>query len=722
MSDQSFWDDISTVPSHPRLFFKESDISSLREKSKMVSCRGSWESILRRCEHSDDISSLSLAYLITGDVRFADRAKASIWKILEDPKQWDDPQFLTVNQKLMPVVIGYDWLYGYLTQEERAEIRQVAIEKGVQLTYNAARQHPWWANWSRCNWGLVIYSAAGLASLAFLGEEEGISDYVKFFVDKLRMWLEEGGKDGGWGESLSYYSYAWSNGLRFIDALKNVSNGEVDFFRHPFLSETFSYPLYFTMPDDSSFVNFSNLGGGISATKAIMRKLAAEFQNPYAQWHANKSEGSSPLEFIWYDPHVETKAPIELPKSKLFRTIHWAVMRTGWTDKDDILFAMKGGHNDWDHHHLDHNTFILNAYGERLIIDHGYAWPTPPDRIPYANDTKAHNTLLVNGEGQLDGATGYAGGRGAWQHFTPLSDFAYSECYDGVTGSANRAYARNQIQDYIRQAVFVRPDCFVIFDTVKADDPSTFEWLFHTFGKISVDDDSIIITQPKASLAIKILSPESFAYDMEEYSMDGSRNRFIKENTDRCIKVRPAEERHHANLMAILYPYKVDEEEVAMDHLAEVQKIEEDNCLGAIIRRRHISDIVLFDGEINERREPRTIAAADISTDGYRCAVRKEKNGKISGFAVHGGKELNADKVKLISAPQLMTAAFALGTDGAKGCINLVATSTVQLRLSRKPDVIFVDSKTVDFTFDEENQLVMFALSSGEHQVRVKHS
>jgi hypothetical protein len=174
--------------------------------------------------------------------------------------------------------------------------------------------------------------------------------------------------------------------------------------------------------------------------------------------------------------------------------------------------------------------------------------------------------------------------------------------------------------------------------------------------------------------------------------------------------------------MAILYPFKAGEEKATIDLLAEVQRIEEDSCVGAVIRRGHITDVVLFDNEINERREPRAVAAAGISTDGYRCAVRREDNGRISGFAVHGGKELNADKVKLIFAPQLMTAAFELGTDCAKGCINLVATSTVQLHLSRRPDGIFVDDNAVDFAFDEENQLAMFALSSGNHQVFVKHS
>ena len=69
-----------------------------------------------------------------------------------------------------------------------------------------------------------------------------------------------------------------------------------------------------------------------------------------------------------------------------------------------------------------------------------------------------------------------------------------------------------------------------------------------------------------------------------------------------------------------------------------------------------------------------------------------------------------------------LTTAFALGTDGAKGCINLVETSTAQIHLSKKPDGILVDDNAVDLVFDEKNQLVVFALSSGNHQVLVKHS
>jgi len=233
MTDQNPWDDVSTVPPHPRLFFKRADLPDLKQKAESPPCKALWERLLRRCEKSNDIPSLSLAYLVTDDVSFADRAKTSIWKILDEPR-WDEPEFLSTNHRLMPVAIGYDWLYDYLTEAERARIRQVTIEKGIELVYDTARQYPWWSNWPRCNWGLVIYSAAGVASAAFLGEDERCSNYLRFLSDKLQLWLMEGGEDGGWGESVSYYNYAWFNGIQFIDAMRNASSGKVDFSNTPF--------------------------------------------------------------------------------------------------------------------------------------------------------------------------------------------------------------------------------------------------------------------------------------------------------------------------------------------------------------------------------------------------------------------------------------------------------------------------------------------------------
>ncbi len=721
-TNQKVWEDISKIiPPHPYLFFKKEDLPGLRQKIKFSPFKDMWEMILTRCKKPDfkDIESLSLAYLVTGEKSFADRAKANIWEILDVPK-WDEPQFLSVNPRLFSSAIVYDWLYDYLSEEERNKIRKVAIEKGIKVTYDAAQQHLWWTNWSRCNWGLVIFSAAGVASVTFLGKEKEIPYYLQFFSDKLKLWLMEGEVDGDWGESLSYYSYAWFNGLRFIDAMKNVSNGRIDFFKYPFMNKTFLYPLYLTFPDDSSFVNFSNLGGDISTTNHIMRRIASEYKNPYAQWHASKKVGTSPFEFIWYNPNLEPKPPVDFPKAKLFKTIHWAVMRTGWTDKNDILFAMKGGHNDWDHHHLDHNTFILNAYGERLIIDHGYAWATPPDRIPYANDTIAHNTLLVNGKGQLDGATNYAGGRGAWEHFTPLSDFINTEHYDGITGNAKCAYAEDLLREYIRQVMFIRPDYFFIFDNVEADEPSTFEWLFHTFGKMNVEDNCVMITQGNATLAIRVLEPEPFAYDFSTHSMEGSRNRFVRENTDNYIKLRPSEKCKQANLLCVLYPAKTIDEKRTKDFLTNIKKIDGNNCVGVNIQRGKACDIFIFDRNISERREPRTMSLDDISTDGWKCMLRKESSGEVTAFSIHHGKNLSAGNIPIISTLQTVSAALSNSIDKIKGCINLVATSTVNIYLYKKPKNVYMGNKIIDFSYDDKNRIVSFTLPFGEHEILIE--
>lgn len=722
LENPDVWDKLARKKlQHPVLFFGKNDISKLKEKTKNPSSMKMWERILADCQKPNyrDAVTLALAFLITGDESFAERSKKNVMEIL-DVSNWDNPQFLSVNPRLFSCAIIYDWLYDYLSEDEKQKIRKTAVEKGIMLTYNAAQEHLWWTDWSRCNWGMVIFSSAASACAAFLGDEKGIDKYLKFFTNKLMLWLEDRDIDGGWGEGVSYYSYAWFNGLRFIDSLKNVSKGMINLFKHPFLEKTFQYPIYLTMPDEISFVPFSNLGGGINSTNQIMRKLASEFKNPYAQWHADKREGRNAFEFIWYAPEIKPEAPNELPKAKLFRTIHWAVMRSGWDNENDILFAIKGGHNDWDHHHIDHNTFILSAYGERLIIDQGYAWKPEKDVIPYANDTIAHNTLLVNGEGQLGGYKNYSGTRGKYEHFTSLSDFVHNEYYDGITGDARHAYSPDLLREYIRQVMFIRPDYFVIFDSVESNENSIFEWLFHTFGIIDVKRDFVIIKQRDVTLLMKILMPQPFNYKFSEQSMKGSNNSFTNKFTDRYIRLSPAGKTRYANFLAILYPVESSNEASITKILSNVNKIEEKASVGFKIQSKETTDTVLFDKRIAEHRESRTIEIDGISTDGHRCIVRKGIDGEVKMFAIHGGNRLSIDNIAFISAPQLVTAAFTLDSAGMQGYMNLVATSTVQIHLPKKPIQVYAGDRAIDFTYNDKNQSVTFALPFGQYEILIK--
>jgi hypothetical protein len=706
----------------PRLFFASEALSQLEEKSRSSACRPLWDRILKACQRPrGDAALLALAHLLTGEEKYAQQAKAAIWKILDEPR-WELPEFLNCGMRLATVASGYDWLYGYLTEEERRRVREVTIGKGIELVAQACRDYLWWTTWTRCNWGMVILSGAGLACLSLLEDDENVLDPLRLILNRFVLWVEDAPPDGGWGESLSYYDYAWSHGIQFVDALANVSGGKLNLYESSFLRENFSYALYFSLPNESGYVSFSNLSAmTLGATNSIVRRLAGKYHNPYAQWLAGRSEDRpSALEFVWWDTGLSSRAPTDLPKAKLFKSIEWASLRSDWMDPTAILLAMKGGHNDWDHHHLDHNSFVLHAFGEPLLIDQGYAWPTPPSEIPYANDTVAHNTLLVNGKGQLDGATNYSGGRGEYEHFTPLSDFVTTELYDAVMGDAKRVYSPEDLSEYIRQILFMRPRYFVLFDAVAAPSPSTFEWLFHSYGRLQVDGDTLRISAGNAMLCIKILAPDRFDHQLATHSMEGSPNRRLRQLTDSYVRLHPALTARQGNFMAVLYPARAGDARATSVFLSGVEKIEENHCLGLKVLADKQLDVILFDRTAYERRKARTLTAADVSTDGYRCVVRKDENGQLRVFAMHGGRNLRSGNTPLLALPQTATAAITVAPDRLEGSMNVVATSTAQLHARRRPSQVAVSGKPVDFSYDEKSQLVSFCLPAGEHPVVIQ--
>ena len=744
-SEERLKESLWPLPPHPRLFFAKDDLPHLQKKSKSSPCQSLWERILKECQKpTGDVAALALAHLLTGEEKYAQGAKAALWKILDDPR-WDQPDIMKGGMQLATVATGYDWLYGFLTEDERARVREVTISKGIELVAQACRDYAWWTAWTRCNWGMVTFSGAGLACLSLLGEDARVLDNLPIILNRFVLWIEDAPPDGGWGESLSYYDFAWSHGIQLVDALANVSSGKLNLYGFSFLRQNFSLPLYFSLPDESGFVSFSNLGpmslgvtdyeqlveeesnrtalGAMSlgATNPILRRLAGKYQNPYAQWLADRVEGRpSPLEFVWWDAELSSRAPTELPRAKLFASIDWASLRSDWMDPQALLLAMKGGHNDWDHHHLDHNSFVLHGFGERLLIDQGFAWPTPPSKIPYANSTLAHNTLLVNGKGQLDGATYYAGGRGEYEHFTPLSDFVTTELYDAVMGDAKRAYPPEDLSEYIRQLLFMRPRYFVLFDAVEAPAPSTFEWLFHTYGRIEVDGDTVRISAGNAVLSMKLLAPARFDHELATQSMEGSPDRHLRQLTDTYIRLRHRENSRQANLMAVLYPVPAGDAKAASGFLSGVDKIEGNRCLGVKVRGENQLDVMLFAKTISERREPRPMAAEDISTDGYRCVVRKGESGELKAFAMHGGRNLRSGNAQLLTLLQTATAAFTIGHEGLEGRIRGVATSSAQLHAPREPGQVIVAGRPSDFSYDGNAQLVSFCCPAGEHSVVVR--
>jgi len=76
-------------------------------------------------------------------------------------------------------------------------------------------------------------------------------------------------------------------------------------------------------------------------------------------------------------------------------------MRSGW-DKDALQFGIVSPPKFFgNHEHDDRGSFILNAYGERLICDAGKPWSYGDPIIEeWFRASAGHNLLFVNGTGQ----------------------------------------------------------------------------------------------------------------------------------------------------------------------------------------------------------------------------------------------------------------------------------------------------------------------------------
>jgi hypothetical protein len=80
-----------------------------------------------------------------------------------------------------------------------------------------------------------------------------------------------------------------------------------------------------------------------------------------------------------------------------------------------------------------------------------------------------------------------------------------------------------------RHVIFLKPDCVVLYDEIESPHPTVphqFDLLFHSLGDIVVQPDGIKITQPKADLIVKIVSPDKIEVElkMTPPAQDGKRH------------------------------------------------------------------------------------------------------------------------------------------------------------------------------------------------------
>jgi len=227
----------------------------------------------------------------------------------------------------------------------------------------------------------------------------------------------------------------------------------------------------------------------------ILRFIAAEYRKANTQWLAEVAENAGidhSGSFCEWMNVMYADVNLVPEKPGLDKTLHWfrdldhILARTDWSGNEDMLSIKCGipfgknlmqlqkdgvytGRADAGHAHPDANHITLYANGEFLLRDDGYC------RKFAAN----HNTLLVNGKGQL--------GEGAdwlleWHYFDenaePFIKLAESNsAYDYIVGNATAAYIKELNLDLFERNVLWLKDekVLLVVDNIKTSAKTDLE-------------------------------------------------------------------------------------------------------------------------------------------------------------------------------------------------------------------------------------------------------
>jgi len=593
--------------SHPHIFFEASDIPTLQAQAASTH-QEIWETVREFAEsefgsappaeapdggvstyryYGNILIPFALACAITEDQDYCNLAKTYLLTYASWDQWGEDggKRDLGHAHMLLGNALAYDWIYNYLTPTEQQTVRD-SLADWAQKMYEASSgsKNSEWSNWwSKSymqNHYATTHSALGVAGLALLGEDDRAQTWIDQASGQLGRLHDmlNGMSDGSWHESINYQNYMLTTYLVFAVALRDVQGTDI-------LADTYlqNYPywrIYNHLPDSTRFImsygNFEWDWGNGYRPQNILRFIAAEYNDGYAQWmaqelNANDTKSANQYTapwhtfgFFYYDPSVAALAPNNLEKSRIFSDLEGVIWRTGW-EQDDLVFGLKTGAyggrfafdtftqeaHPWEtpcvdtrcqlnigHAHDDTNGFYLYRAGH---------WLTPESEGYENYDTNLHNTLLIDGQGQyrppFEEST-------FWRdpdYFIGSDGFletaANTTCFDYVAADATRRYKNiSGIEDITRHVVFIRPNYLVMLDNLAADAAHQYTWVSHFSGGVSVDGNWVRgEADDQQILGVGIISPQSFQTTTGD---DGKP----------YVRIQPSSSSDDARFINVLYP------------------------------------------------------------------------------------------------------------------------------------------------------------------------
>ena len=476
----------------------------------------------------DNTAHLLWAYLFTGDDVYKEKCIEYAVTSASYPKwaTWDYYQEADLAAAHQAFAIGlvYNWLYDDLTQEEKDIISK-------KLYYTCGQFVKKWKDDTQYLQNHLHLCMTGMTSAAMslyvhaddVAQANGVTaeevkanctTWLQMAIDVVGKSFASASKDGGWHESVGYYTY----GLEYLlkSALLFDSHMNIDMFTdNEWLENSSEFYVNLITSEDcigsgNHLIDYgSGTRGGWYGPSQIYRTLAAIYQDETAQWIAELYEERNAdvtscamwLSVLYADPEVEADASADRSTLYCEDELGIVVSRQNLSGSEGLVFIRNGlplgkslmnifdvdmiaSSNNAAHADPALNSVILIKNGEYLLRSDGTTF----------KKTEYHNTLTIDGNGQIgEGEQGFRAHEiyGLYEKYGYEPGFVKleeNEDYNYIVGDATVGYRSTLgLEKFQRNIVFLKEeDVMLVVDDIETlqDRELELRW-FPEFTEVS---------------------------------------------------------------------------------------------------------------------------------------------------------------------------------------------------------------------------------------------
>lgn len=458
----------------------------------------------------NQIYFLAYSYRMTGDIRYADKARQVMLDVCAFPS-WNPSHYLDVGEMTAAVAIAYDWLYDLLTEEERAIARESIVEKGFKTSMAEYNPNPddyyfliKYSNWNAvCNMGLAW---GAIAVYDYYPELSRM--IIARAVNSTRNYtLTEYQPDGNFPEGYTYWSYGTNFLLMLYDSIEKACGLKLNLEKDKGLMKSGDYILHMTAQDMGTF-RYADCGStktkleiplfwmsAKTGDNSLLYREAERFAMLRDSGRLSKLYNVRFLPVVMFWAQKGCFENVPAPKQRLYvgqGDVPIAIMRNHWGGDDEIFLGLKAGTSYNFHAHMDVGSFSMFVGGDE--------WFTDLEHDGYEDIEKHGIKLSAKTE---DSARWDVFRDGMYSHSQMIfADRRQDpDAYASIVSSGDRknfvwaatelkATQHNMMESYLRGAAIVNDSYVVIKDEIVGlGEETPVRWAAMTLAQVNILDE-----------------------------------------------------------------------------------------------------------------------------------------------------------------------------------------------------------------------------------------